>query len=79
MKIEKKDYIRVKCPLCTEAIASTALRCPHCTGDLTDKKIEAQIFEQLRKKEILKRATIWTFLAILTISIAFAVIMSLGS
>lgn len=47
--------IKINCPLCKAKIPSDALRCSHCTGDLTTKEIREKITKQTSRN---KKATI---------------------
>ena len=61
-KIDWSKY-KVKCPFCKAGIPADALKCSHCTADLTEYKSQMDIERQIR--EIKKRG------------IAFAIIIGL--
>lgn len=49
--IKKSENIKIKCPFCKEMIPSNALRCSHCTADLSGKEPQQDIENQLRRNQ----------------------------
>lgn len=41
---------KISCPFCKDAIPSNALRCQHCTSDLTSSKAKDEIQKQVKAK-----------------------------
>jgi hypothetical protein len=76
-KIDRKGFgkYQVKCPFCKSKISADALKCPHCTADLTGKEIQSEIEKQIL--EIKKNTTI-AVIFILLISF-FVLFISLTS
>jgi len=50
-ELQKKENIKIKCPLCKSKIPSNALRCSKCSGDLNNEEIQKNIQTQLQKQK----------------------------
>jgi len=61
--------IKIKCPFCKAQIPSDALRCSHCSADLSDVKAQQEIKKQVsqKKKVSIAVTVIFIILAVLLI------------
>ena len=70
-KIDWSKY-KVKCPFCKAGIPADALKCSHCTADLTEQKSQMEIERQIR--EIKKRGIVVGVISVILVISFFGLI-----
>jgi len=73
--LNKKGWskYKVKCPFCKAEIPADALRCSHCTADLTEQKSQMEIESQVR--EIKKRGIVIGIISVILVISFFSFIV----